>query len=118
MVADICGIVRLFLSAMGAWMITSPFIAVQTFGVDPSHMADIGLAPAIGARQLALGLIVVLLALRRKAGALGTVLLVGSIVPVADFLIAAKALSYGGAIRHLITLPFYAVLGVALVRKQ
>ncbi len=113
----LAGLFGLFLSAIGGWMITSPFTAVQAFGVDPSHMADIGLAPAMGARQLALGLIVVLLALRRKSGALGTVLLVGCIVPVADFMVAGKAFGYGAAIRHLLTLPFFAVLGMALVRK-
>jgi hypothetical protein len=111
------GLFGVLLSAIGGWMIASPFTAEQVFGIDPSHMADIALMPAIGARQLALGLIVLLLALRQKAGALGTVLLIGSLVPIADFVIAGKAFGYAAAIRHLVTLPFFVGLGAVLARK-
>ena len=53
----------------------------------------------------------------RKARALGAVLLIASIVPVGDFAIAGKALGYAAAARHLMTLPFSLILGVALVRR-
>jgi Domain of unknown function (DUF4267) len=111
------GLLGLFLSVMGAWMLTSPFNAVQLFGIDPSHMADIAIAPTMAIRQLALGLIILALALRRKAGALGTVLLIAAIVPVGDFLVAAKAFGASGAIRQLALLPFFLGLGLILVRK-
>jgi hypothetical protein len=113
----IAGMFGLFLSAMGAWMLTSPFNAIQIFGIDPSHMADIAIVPAMGIRQLALGLIVLALALRGKAGALGTALLIAAIVPVGDFLVAAKAFGASGAVRLLAPAPFFLGLGLILVRK-
>jgi hypothetical protein len=98
-------------------MVVSPFNTVQAFGIDPSHMADLALAPGLGVRELAIGLIMVALAFARQARALGTVLLIGSIIPVGDFAIAGKAFGYAAAIRHLITLPFSLILGLVLVRK-
>jgi hypothetical protein len=106
-----------FVSLVGVALIVSPFNAVQAFGIDPSHMAGLALAPGLGTRQLAIGLIIIALALGRKAAALGTVLLIGSIVPIGDFAIAGKAFGYAAAIRHLITLPFSLILGLVLVRR-
>ena len=106
-----------FLCLVGVWFITSPFSAVQAFGVDPSHLADIALAPGLGLRDLALGLIIVAFGLARKPGATGTALLITSIVPIGDYVIAGKAVGYAAAVRHLIALPFLLILGLVLVRK-
>ena len=113
----LAGLLGAFLSLVGVALIASPFSAVQAFGIDPSHMADIGLAPGMGVRELALGLTIVALAAMRKARALGVVLLIGSIVPLGDFAIAGKALGYAAAVRHLMTLPFSLILGLILVRR-
>ena len=113
----LAGLLGVFATLFGVWLIVSPFNAVQMFGIDPSHLADIALAPALGLRDLALGLIIIAFALARKARALGTVLLIGSIVPVGDFAIAGKAFGYAAAARHLVTLPFSLILGLVLVRK-
>ncbi|MGO8779210.1 MAG: DUF4267 domain-containing protein [Rhodomicrobium sp.] len=113
----LAGVLGLFMSLVGVALIVSPFNAVQAFGIDPSHMADLELAPAMGVRELALGLMIAALALMRKTSALGAVLLIGSIVPVGDFAIAGKAFGYAAAERHLITLPFSLVLGLVLVSK-
>jgi len=113
----LAGLLGVFISLVGLALIASPFNAVQAFGIDPSHMADLALAPGMGVRELALGLTIIALALTRKASALGAVLLIGSIVPVGDFAIAGKALGYAAAVRHLITLPFSLILGLALVRR-
>jgi hypothetical protein len=113
----LAGLLGAFVSLVGVALIVSPFNAVQAFGIDPSHMADLALAPGLGTRQLAIGLIIMALALSRKAAALGTVLLIGSIVPIGDFAIAGKAFGYAAAIRHLITLPFSLILGLVLVRR-
>jgi hypothetical protein len=113
----LAGLLGAFVSLVGVALIVSPFNAVQAFGIDPSHMADLALAPGLGTRQLAIGLIIMALALSRKAPALGTVLLIGSIVPIGDFAIAGKAFGYAAAIRHLITLPFSLILGLVLVRR-
>jgi Domain of unknown function (DUF4267) len=113
----LAGLLGVFISLTGLALIASPFNAVQAFGIDPSHMADLGLAPAMGVRQLAIGLTIVALVLMRKASALGTLLLIGSIVPAADFAIAGKAFGYAAASRHLITLPFSLLLGLVLIRR-
>ena len=113
----LAGLLGVFISLVGAWFITSPFNAVQAFGVDPSHLADIALAPGLGVRDVALGLIIIGFALARKPGATGAALLITSIVPIGDFAIAGKAFGYAAAVRHLITLPFLVILGLILVRK-
>ncbi len=113
----LAALLGLFMSLVGVALIASPFSAVQAFGIDPSHMADIALAPGMGVRELAIGLTIVALAAMRKARALGAVLLIASIVPVGDFAIANKALGYAAAARHLMTLPFSLILGLVLVRK-
>jgi Domain of unknown function (DUF4267) len=113
----LAGLLGAFLSLVGAALILSPFSAVQAFGIDPSHMADIGLAPAMGTRELAIGLAIVALAAMRKARALGVVLLAASIVPLGDFAIAGKAVGYAAAWRHLITLPLSLVLGFVLALR-
>jgi hypothetical protein len=113
----LAALLGLFMSVVGVALIASPFHAVQAFGIDPSHMADLALAPGMGVRELAIGLAIVALAAMRKARALGAVLLIASIVPVGDFAIAGKALGYAAAVRHLMTLPFSLILGLVLVRK-
>jgi hypothetical protein len=113
----LAGLLGGVVSLVGLSLIVSPFNAVQAFGIDPSHMADLALAPGVGTRQLAIGLIIIVSALRRQAAALGMVLLIGSIVPVGDFAIAGKAFGYAAAIKHLITLPFSLILGLVLVRR-
>ena len=67
----LAGLLGVFISLAGAWFITSPFNAVQAFGVDPSHLADIALAPGLGVRDVALGLIIIGFALARKPAAHG-----------------------------------------------
>ena len=109
----LAGLLGVFISLVGVWFITSPFNAVQAFGIDPSHLADIALAPGLGVRDVALGLIIIGFALARKPGAAGAALL----VPIGDFVIAGKAFGYAAAVRHLITLPFLLILGLILVRK-
>jgi hypothetical protein len=54
----LAALLGVFISLVGVWFITSPFNAVQAFGIDPSHMADIALAPGLGVRDVALGLII------------------------------------------------------------
>jgi hypothetical protein len=113
----LAGLFGAFISLLGAALIMSPAGAVQAFGIDPSHMADIGLAPLMGVRELALGLTILALAFMRQARALGAVLLIGSIIQAGDFAIAGRALGYAAASRHLITLPVSLILGLVLVRK-
>jgi hypothetical protein len=113
----LAGLFGLFLAAMGSVFLLSPQVAVSAFGIDPSHMADLGLAPALGVRQIVYGLTLAALAAGRKASALGIVLLLGALVPIGDYLVASQALGHTAAIRQLLTLPVFLVLGLVLVRK-
>ncbi len=111
------GLFGLFLAAMGSVFLMSPQVAVTAFGIDASHMADLGLAPALGVRQIVYGLTLAALALARKPVALGIVLLLGALVPLGDYFVAGQALGHAQAVRQLITLPLFLVLGIILVRK-
>jgi hypothetical protein len=111
------GLFGLFLAAMGSVFLLSPQVAVASFGIDPSHMADLPLAPVLGIRQIVFGLTVAALAARRASSALGVVLLLGALVPIGDWLIAGQALGHGMAIRQLSVLPVFLILGFVLVRR-
>ncbi len=111
------GVFGLFLALAGSVFLASPEVAVSAFGIDPSHMADLGLAPALGVRQIVYGLTLAALAVARKPAALGIVLLLGALVPLGDYFVAGKILGHAQAIRQLITLPVFLILGLVLVRK-
>ena len=102
----LAGVLGVFLCLIGAALIWSPFTAVQAFGIDPSHLADIALAPGSGVRDIALGLLILAFAAARKPVAAGAALLMTAIVPIGDFAIAGKAVGYASAARHLIAVPF------------
>jgi hypothetical protein len=107
-----------FLCLIGAAMIWAPGNAVQAFGIDPSHLAaNTDLMPALGARDISLGLIVLSLAVARQARAAGFALLALSLVPLADYVIAAKSLGWTAAARHLIGFPVTLILGLILARR-
>jgi hypothetical protein len=111
------GLLGLFLCLIGAALIWAPFNAVQAFGIDPSHLADIALAPGLGVRDIALGLLIFGFAVARKSTAAGAALLITAIVPIGDFVIAGKAVGYAAAFRHLVAVPVLLILGLILVRK-
>lgn len=106
----------LFYCAVGVAFVTSPASSVTIFGVDASHMADVSLASALGVRQLALGVIIVWLALAQpKAG--GMVLLIASAIPLRDASLANKAFGFSVAARHLVVVAASLLLGLLLIRK-
>jgi hypothetical protein len=111
------GLLGVLLCLVGAALIWAPVNAVQAFGIDPSHMADIALAPGLGVRDIALGLLILGFAVARNKGAAGAALLATAIVPIGDFLIAGKVVGYAAAVRHLVAVPFLLVLGLLLVRR-
>ena len=110
------GLFGAFLAVMGVVFVTSPQVAVTAYGIDPSHMADLPLAPILGIRQIVFGATLVALAFARNRLALGIVLLLGALVPLGDYFVAGKALGSMGAIKQLVTLPVFLVLGFLLVR--
>jgi Domain of unknown function (DUF4267) len=113
----LAGLFGVFLAAMGSVFLLSPQAAVAAFGVDPSHMADLGLAPAIGIRQMVYGVTLAALAIARKRSALAIVLLLGALVPLGDYFAASKALGHTQAIRQLIAVPVFLILGFTLIRQ-
>ncbi len=107
----------LFLSAVGAAFILSPRSAVQIFGIDPTHLADIALSPIAGARELALGLVIVVLAIAREQRAAGLALVVSMVVPVMDFVLASRLIGPEVAWRHLVVAAVALMLGLLVLRQ-
>jgi hypothetical protein len=114
MVLAFGGLYGLFLIVVGAAFILSPEGAVTAFGIDPSHMADLAVAPLAGARSVALGGALLLLALFRERMAVGLVLLAAAALALFDFSVASRAFGVAGAWRHLVPGVLALVAGVAL----
>lgn len=114
MIRSLSALLGLFLCATGALFFAKPEFAVSLFGVDSSHMADLPLAGAIGARQLALGLAIVALALRGENKSLGMLLIIGSLVPVVDGYIASGEQGMAAGLRNWATAPVSLLLGIIL----
>ncbi len=47
----LAGLLGAFVCLVGVALMWAPFNAVQAFGIDPSHLADIALAPGLGVRD-------------------------------------------------------------------
>ncbi len=76
---------------------------------------DTPLALALGIRQLAMGSIIVMLALTRQLKALGLVMVIGSIVPISDFFIFSPVIGWASALRHAASVPIILGLGFYLL---
>jgi hypothetical protein len=102
-----------FLAVSGSLFLVAPRTGLALFGLTAG---DEELLPAVGVRQLAFGLVILLLALLREVRALSVVLLVGAAVPAVDGLVVWRAVGSGASMRHLAAVPVCAALGVALRR--
>jgi hypothetical protein len=102
-----------FLAVSGSLFLIAPRTGLALFGLTAG---DEELLPAVGVRQLAFGLVILLLALLREVRALSVVLLVGAAVPSVDGLVVWRAVGSGASMRHLAAVPVCAALGLALRR--
>jgi hypothetical protein len=109
------GAIGAFLTVSGALLLAAPAAGLAVFGL--SEGGD-GLLPAVGVRQFAFGLVILLLAVLREPRALAVVLLVGAAVPAVDGWLVWLSAGPMAAVRHLLAIPACVGLGALLWQGQ
>jgi hypothetical protein len=108
-----------FLIVSGALLLFAHEAADVVFGMQGENaLQNSPLVSAMGIRQLAIGCMIVLLALSRQSKALGLVMLVGAIVPLADFVMFAPTIGWVSSLRHAAPVPVILGLGIYLLSAQ
>ncbi len=106
----------LFLVISGLLLIFAPTTADALFGhKGMSSIDDNSLAASLGVRQLAIGLMIVILAIFRQVKALGLIMIVGSIVPLVDFIAFYPIAGLLSTMRHVVVFPIVLVFGIYLL---
>ena len=109
----LCIIVGLFLFASGIFALFIQSAADVVFDLHGDNsISGNTLAGAFGIRQLAIGSMIIVFALLRQFKGLGIVMLVGAIVPLADFLLFSAQIGVVSALRHGMMVP--AILGIGV----
>lgn len=78
-------------------------------------LQDSPIVLGMGIRQLAIGLMIVILAVLRETRALGFIMIIGSIVPLSDFFIFSSTIGWVSALRHAGPVPIIFGLGIYLL---
>ena len=108
-----------FLVVSGALLLFAHAAADVVFGLQGENaLQNSPLVAAMGIRQLAIGCMIVLLALLRQSKALGLVMLVGAIVPLTDFVVFAPMIGWVSSLRHAAPVPVILGLGIYLLSAQ
>lgn len=108
----LCLLPGIFLVVSGSMLLLSSKSAEVLFDLDD---LDSTLALAMGIRQLAMGTIIIMLALTRQVRALGLVMVIGAIVPMSDFFIFSPVIGWASALRHALAVPVILGLGFYLL---
>ena len=112
----LCGLVGVVLFVSGMLALFIPWAADVLFDLPAGHsISGNPLAGAFGIRQLGIGTMIIVLALLRELRGLGIVMVVGAIVPLADFFIFSTQIGVVSSLRHGATVPVVAGLGVYLL---
>lgn len=109
---NLCLLPGVFLVVSGSMLLLASKSAEVLFDL---QNLDGTLALAMGIRQLAMGSIIVMLALTRQVKALGLVMVIGAIVPMSDFFIFSPIIGWESALRHLAAVPIILGLGFYLL---
>ncbi|WP_018343193.1 DUF4267 domain-containing protein [Cytophaga aurantiaca] len=108
----LCLFPGIFLIVSGSMLLLTAEAAQVIFDLQD---LDSTLALAMGIRQLAMGVIIVMLALTRQLKALGLVMIIGAIVPITDFFIFSPIIGWVSALRHALAVPVILGLGFYLL---
>lgn len=108
----LCLFPGIFLVVSGSMLLLTAEAAKVIFDLED---LDSTLALAMGIRQLAMGTIIVMLALTRQVKALGLVMVIGAIVPMSDFFIFSPVIGWESALRHAAAVPIILGLGFYLL---
>ncbi len=111
----LCLIPGIFLIVSGILLLFAPAAAASLYGIDDVAKLHDNWALSMGIRQFAIGLMIVVLALANQVKALGIVMVIGAIVPFADFLIFKSSIGWVSALRHAAPVPFILGLGLYLL---
>jgi hypothetical protein len=113
-IAFLTGLGMIFI---GARFLLAPEIAAAGYGIHFNANGDYSFHYIKGIRDLFSGLLMCILVLSKQTKALGTTLLVGTIIPVADMLIVLSR-DYNGiaqAIPHISAIIVCSVVGIILL---
>jgi len=109
---NLCLLPGAFLVVSGAMLLLTLQTAQVVFDLKD---LDNPLALGLGIRQLAIGAIIVMLALSRQVKSLGLVMVIGAIIPMSDFFIFSPVIGWVSALRHLAPVPLILGLGFYLL---
>ena len=108
----LCLFPGIFLIVSGSMLLLSSEAAKVIFDLQD---LDSSLGLAMGIRQLAMGSIIVMLAMTRQLKALGLVMVIGAIVPMSDFFIFSPIIGWESSLRHVAAVPIILGLGFYLL---
>ncbi len=113
----LCLFPGLFLIISGILILLLPNLASVLFDINDIDKLQEPISLAMGIRQLAIGLMITVLALTNQIKALAYIMLIGAIVPIADFFIFSSLIGWSSALRHAAPLPMIIGLGIYLRNK-
>jgi hypothetical protein len=112
----VSALIGVFLVVSGTTLVFFKPVADVIFGVSGSaSMVLDPLSSEMGIRQLALGLIIFLLAVFREKNALGITMTIGWLVPLLDFVEFSHTIGVVSALRHGIPVPIVLGAGILLL---
>lgn len=114
----LCLFPGVFLIVSGLLILFLPNAAGTLFGISNIEQLKTPMALAMGTRQLAIGLMIAILALSNKVKALGIIMVIGAIVPLTDFFVFSVSIGWISALRHAAPVPLIAGLGIYLLVKK
>lgn len=110
----LCLLPGIFLIVSGVLIFLSPDSASVLFDIKDIDSLKEPLALAMGIRQLSIGLMITALAFSNQVKALGFIMLIGSVVPLTDFLIFSSSIGWISSLRHAVPVPVIFGLGLYL----
>ncbi|MET4084224.1 uncharacterized protein YjeT (DUF2065 family) [Pedobacter sp. UYP30] len=113
----LCLLPGFFLIISGLLILLAPDAAGKVFDITDSDKLKEPFALAMGIRQVAIGLMIVALALSNQIKALAIIMLIGAIVPATDFFFFRPTIGAFSALRHVAPVPLIAGLGIYLLLK-
>lgn len=109
------GLIGVFLVIGGSLFLAVPELAISLFGLQAEDQRLIRLA---GARELALGVALTVLAIRQEPRPLSILMLAVGVVPIVDALVVWQSSGLMLAMIHLCAIPLCFGLGILLWRSQ
>ncbi len=111
----LCLLPGIFLIVSGIFLLFLPNLAQSLFDLPNINVLKEPISLSMGVRQFSIGLTITILALAKQTKALAYVMLIGSIVPIADFIIFTPTIGMISSLRHFAPAPFIFGMGLYLL---